>query len=133
VPIEIITTCEPAVILDPGEIEVLTLGQTLSNVLILKDDEVARAEARRLKLRLRGSGGVLSQVDRHGLLSNTQIDLQLQEIVARPDVWISVKVCRQILEALSRGLESFLIRYQSAISNANWLYLCLLFYPSDGP
>ena len=69
-PIEIITTCEPAVILDPGEIEVLTLGQTLSNVLILKDDEVARAEARRLKLRLRGTIGVLIQAYCHRPLSN---------------------------------------------------------------
>ena len=48
-PAEIIAAYEPAVTLDRGEIEVLAFGQTVSNVLVLMDDEVARAEARRLK------------------------------------------------------------------------------------
>ncbi|MBN1889265.1 MAG: hypothetical protein JW850_14825 [Thermoflexales bacterium] len=49
------------VILDPGEIEVLALAQTLQDPLVLLADEVARDEARRLKLRLRGTLGVLVQ------------------------------------------------------------------------
>jgi predicted nucleic acid-binding protein len=100
VPTEIIMAYEPATILDPGEIEVLALGQTLSNVLMLMDDEVARAEARRLKLGVSGTVGVLVQAYRQGHLTYSQIELLLQEIAVRPDIWISAKLCQQVLEAL---------------------------------
>jgi predicted nucleic acid-binding protein len=52
---------KPPVILDPGETEVLALAQTLPDALVLLDDETARGEARRLKLRVRGTLGVLAQ------------------------------------------------------------------------
>jgi predicted nucleic acid-binding protein len=48
---------KPPVILDPGETEVLMLAQTLPDALVLLDDETARSEARRLKLRVRGTLG----------------------------------------------------------------------------
>lgn len=100
VPGEIIAAFEPAPLLDPGEIEVLALGQTLSDVLVLMDDEVARAEARRLKLSVRGTVGVLVQAYRQDHLTYSQIDLLLQEIAVRPDIWISAKLCQQVLETL---------------------------------
>jgi predicted nucleic acid-binding protein len=49
----------PPVVLDPGETEVLALAQSLADPLVLLDDKVARAEARRLKLRLCGTLGIL--------------------------------------------------------------------------
>jgi predicted nucleic acid-binding protein len=52
---EVLSAYEPPVILDPGEREVLALAQTLADPLVLLDDEVARAEARRLELRVRGT------------------------------------------------------------------------------
>ena len=88
--------------LGPGETEVLALAQTLPNPLILVDDEVARTEARRLGLSLRGTVGVLVQAYRHGHLSYAQIDLLLQEIALRPDIWISAKLCQQVQDSLSK-------------------------------
>jgi len=52
-------TSAPPVILDPGETELLALAQSLADPLVLLDDEVARTEARRLKLRLCGTLGIL--------------------------------------------------------------------------
>jgi predicted nucleic acid-binding protein len=61
----ILTVYKPSVILGAGEIEVLALAQTIPGPLVLLDDEVARAEARRLKLQVRGTLGVLIQAYQH--------------------------------------------------------------------
>ena len=91
---------EPSVTLDPGETEVLALAQTLSDPLVLLDDETARAEARRLKLRVRGTLGVLARAYRVRILSFPEVELLIQEIAVRPDIWISAKLCEQTLQAL---------------------------------
>jgi len=67
VPLAALEAYVPPVILDPGEIEVLALAQTLDDPLVLLDDEVARSEARRLRLRVRGTLGILAAC-RRGLL-----------------------------------------------------------------
>lgn len=97
---EVFSAYDPPVILDPGEREVLALAQTLTGPLVLLDDEIARAEARRLELRVRGTLGVLVQAFRRGLLSLPQIELLLNEIAARPDIWIGSKFCSQVLRSL---------------------------------
>jgi uncharacterized protein len=100
VTIAVLAAYKPPVILDPGETEVLALAPTLADVMVLLDDEAARTEARRLKLRIRGTLGLLSQAYRSGILSLTQVDLLIQEIAIRPDIWISAKLCEQVLKAL---------------------------------
>lgn len=100
VPAQILSAYNPPVTLDSGEMEVLALAQTVSNVLVLLDDEAARAEARRLNLPVRGTLGVLVQAYRNNYLTYSQTDLLLQEIAVRPDIWISVKLCQQVLDAL---------------------------------
>jgi predicted nucleic acid-binding protein len=97
---EVLSAYEPPVILDPGEREVLALAQTLADPLVLLDDEVARAEARRLELRVRGTLGVLVQAYRRGVLSLSQAEWLLNEIAARPDIWIGAKLCSQVLRSL---------------------------------
>jgi uncharacterized protein len=92
----------PPVALDPGETELLALAQTLNDPLVLLDDEVARSEARRLKLRVRGTLGVLAQAYRKGLLSLPQVELLVNEIAARPDIWIAARLCKQVLASLGR-------------------------------
>ena len=91
----------PPVVLDPGETEVLALAQSLVDPLVLLDDEVARAEARRLKLQLCGTLGILVRSYRGGLLSMAQVELLMREIAARPDIWIAAKLCEQVLASLS--------------------------------
>jgi predicted nucleic acid-binding protein len=67
---------------------------------VLLDDETARAEARRLKLRVRGTLGVLTQAYRSKILSFPDVELLLQEIAAGPDIWISARLCEQVLQTL---------------------------------
>lgn len=99
---DVLSAYSPAVILDPGETELLALAQTLTDPLVLLDDEAARSEARRLGLRLRGTLGTLVQAYRQGLLSFDQTDLLIREIAARPDIWISARLCEQVLASLRR-------------------------------
>ena len=55
VPTTVLSAYTPSVILDPGEREVLALAQTLKDPLVLVDEEIARKEARLLKLQVRGT------------------------------------------------------------------------------
>lgn len=91
---------QPAVSLDRGETEVLALARTLPAVLVLLDDETARAEARRLQLRVHGTLGVLTQAYHARILSLSEVELLLQEIAARPDIWIGARLCAQVLQTL---------------------------------
>ena len=100
VPQAALSAYSPPVVLDPGETEVLALAQTMANPLVLLDDEVARAEARRLKLRLRGTLGILVRACRQGLLSLDQAELLMREIATRPDIWIAARLVEQVLTAL---------------------------------
>jgi predicted nucleic acid-binding protein len=90
----------PPVILHPGERSLLALAQTLPDPLVLLDDEVARTEARRLKLPVRGTLGILVQAYRAQLLTLAHVELLIQEIAIRPDIWISAKLCEQVLASL---------------------------------
>jgi predicted nucleic acid-binding protein len=100
VPDATLSAYTPPLILGPGETEVLALAQTLADPLILLDDEAARTEARRLKLRLRGTLGTLVRAYRQELLSLDQVELLVGEIAARPDIWIAAKLCAQVLASL---------------------------------
>lgn len=79
----------------------LALAQSLGEPLVLFDDEVARAEARRLKLRLCGTLGLLVRAYRGGLTSLDEAELLIREIAARPDIWIAAKLCERVLASLS--------------------------------
>jgi predicted nucleic acid-binding protein len=101
VPEALLSAYVPPVVLDPGETELLALAQSLADPLLLLDDEVARAEARRLKLRLCGTLGILVRAYRKDLLSLDQVELLIREIAARPDIWIAARLCEQVLASLS--------------------------------
>ncbi|MCG2768982.1 MAG: DUF3368 domain-containing protein [Anaerolineae bacterium] len=103
VPQVLLSAYLPPVILDPGETEVLALAQSLAHPLVLLDDEVTRAEARRLKLRLCGTLGILVRAYRRGLLSLDQAELLIREIAARPDIWIAARLCDQVLASLHQS------------------------------
>jgi len=96
----VLASYTPSVILDRGERELLALAKTLSDPLVLLDDEVARTEARANHLRVRGTLGVLVQAYKQGLLSLNQIHFLFQDIIVRQDIWISTKLCQQVLNSL---------------------------------
>ncbi|MEW6367176.1 MAG: hypothetical protein AB1714_21305 [Acidobacteriota bacterium] len=89
-------------ILGPGEREVIALALAIKSPLVLLDDEVARSEARRLRLDLCGTLGVPVRAFRGRLLSFEQVAFLLQEIAARPDIWISARLCEDVLNELRR-------------------------------
>lgn len=90
----------PSVVLGSGETEVLVLAQSYGNALVLLDDEAARVEARRLRLQVCGTLGVLVRAHRRGLLTLPQAELLISEIAVRPDIWIAAKLCEQVLASL---------------------------------
>lgn len=100
IPVANFASYKPPVTLHRGEIEVLILAQMLNASLVLLDDEVARMEARRLGLQVRGTLGILVQAYHQGLLTFSQIELLIHEIAARPDIWISAKLCQKVLDSL---------------------------------
>jgi predicted nucleic acid-binding protein len=75
----------------------------LADPLVLLDDEVARAGARRVKLRLFGTLGILVRAYRQNLLSFDQAELLIREIAPRPDIWIAARLCEQVLTSLHRS------------------------------
>jgi len=100
VPPAVLDSYTPSVILDAGERAVLALAQTMKSPLVLLDDEIARNEARRLNLPLRGTLGILVQAYQKQILTLAQTELLIREISARRDIWISEKLCEQVLSAL---------------------------------
>lgn len=101
----VLSAYTPAIALGPGELEILALAQTLKDPLVLMDDEVARVEARRLELHVRGTLGVFVRSYREDSLSFDQVELLIQEIAARPDIWIGAGLCEQILASLCQSGE----------------------------
>ncbi len=72
-------------------------------MLVLVDDEDARSEARRLGLPIRGTLGVLVAAYRQALITLPDTELLIQEIAARPDIWISAALCEQVRRSLRTG------------------------------
>ena len=99
----VLSAYTPPVVMDPGETQVIALAQTMPGVLVLLDDEVARSEARRLGLHLRGTLGIIVQAYRTSLLSFDHVELLIREIATRPDIWISGKLCQQVLALLRKS------------------------------
>jgi predicted nucleic acid-binding protein len=96
----VLESYHPRAVLDPGERELLAIARTLSDSLVLLDDETARAEARSLGLKVKGTLGVLVQAFRSGMIERSEADLLLLEVAERPDIWISAELCQQVRQSL---------------------------------
>ena len=105
-PPAVLDSYTPSVILDAGERAVLALAQTMRYPLVLLDDEIARNEARRLNLPLRGTLGILVQAYQKQILTLAQTELLIREISARRDIWISGKLCERVLSAMQGTVNS---------------------------
>ncbi len=68
------------------------------NALLLMDEERGRKEARRYKVRVRGTLGVLIEAYRRGLITSDQLRLYFSQIEKRTDIWISPSLCRRLLK-----------------------------------
>jgi predicted nucleic acid-binding protein len=94
---EALRSFHPSVILDEGETELLVLARGLPGCLVLMDDEAARSEARRMGLQPKGTLGIVTQACHQRLLSPEEAEVLIEEVAARPDIWISEKLCRLVL------------------------------------
>ena len=88
--------------IDVGEVEVIILAQQQSADWVLIDNAHARKAARQMGLRLKGTIGLLFEAFRQGYLSLLEFELLIQNIRARPDLWISEHLCDQALAQARR-------------------------------
>ncbi len=91
---------QPEKILDAGETEVLALAAQDRDSMVLIDDELARQEARRLGVTVKGTLGVLVRAFRREFLTLEEVELLIQQIAARPDIWIGARLCEGVLKGL---------------------------------
>lgn len=88
-----------------GEQEVLAFALTQRNPLVLMDDAIARNEARKLGLRSTGTLGIIVQAYRLHIITFSEVELLVEEIIQRPDIWISTKLCIELLANLRQESE----------------------------
>ncbi len=88
-------------IIDVGEAEVIALAKERKATWVLIDNEHARKIARFRGLPLKGTIGILIEAFRRGFLSQEEIELLVGEIQARPEFWISARLCDYALRAVS--------------------------------
>jgi len=91
--------------LDRGEKQVIQLGLRESADWVLLDDWLAREEAQRLGLKVKGTLGVIAQAYRQGLMSLNEVELIFQAIIAREDIWISDALVRCVWDELRGAWE----------------------------
>lgn len=87
-------------ILGKGETAVLALATTLEKPFVLLDDARARAEARHLQLAAYGTLGILVRAYEQGILPRPEVELLINQIAARADIWISAQLCHRVLASL---------------------------------
>jgi predicted nucleic acid-binding protein len=83
--------------LDQGELDSLALALDM-NALLLIDEERGREIARRYRVKVRGTLGVLIEAYRHGFLTSSQLRFYFDQIEERTDIWISPSLCHRLLQ-----------------------------------
>ena len=79
--------------IDVGELEVIVLARDKRSNWALIDNEHARKAARIMGIPIKGTVGILVEGFRKGLLNLEEFQLLIDEIKARPDLWISDQLC----------------------------------------
>ncbi len=102
VPEKLVSEFQPSIILDAGETEILALAEKDPSAVVLIDDGLARREARRLTVEVKGTLGVLVRAFRRQYLTLEETELLVQQIAARADIWIGARLCEGVLEGLEK-------------------------------
>jgi predicted nucleic acid-binding protein len=84
--------------IDAGEAEVIALSKQKTATWVLIDNEHARRIARLRGLPLKGTIGILVEGFRKGFLSQEEFEFLIPEIQARPELWISDRLCDYALQ-----------------------------------
>lgn len=83
--------------IDNGETQVILLAQQQAADWTLIDNTHARRAARQVGLPLKGTIGLLLESFRRGYLTLQEFELLIQDIQARPELWISERLCEWAL------------------------------------
>ncbi len=86
--------------LGSGEKQAIHLGLVLSPSWVLMDDRLAREEATRLGLHVKGTVGIIAGAYRQGIITLEEVELAFQQIVERPDIWIAATFVQRVWEIL---------------------------------
>ena len=89
-----------ALALAEGERQAIHLALKQGTDWLLLDDLLARQAARRLGLRVKGTLGVIVDAERTGVLSPTEVDVTMQAIISRSDIWIGEPLVRLVWQTL---------------------------------
>ncbi len=92
-------TTEQAGGLHSGELAAIALATQEGSDWLLLDDQLARERAHALGLRVKGTLGVIVEAHRRGLLTDEEVELIFEAIIARDDIWISDMLVRRVREA----------------------------------
>lgn len=84
-----------SILVDRGEAEVIALGQSMSNSLVMLDDARARRVAERLGTRCIGTIGVLRRAKKAGLISAIKPHV---EQLQRSGIFIAPKLIEAVLQ-----------------------------------
>jgi len=84
--------------IDVGEVEVIELARKKKCDWVLIDNEHARKAARLQGLPIKGTIGILVEGFRKNFLNLEEFQLLIEEIKARPDLWISDHLCDYALQ-----------------------------------
>ena len=83
-----------------GEKQVIHLGLTISPSWVLMDDRLAREEAARVGLRVKGTVGLIAGAYRQGIITLEEVKLAFQTVMERPDIWIAASFVQRVWEVL---------------------------------
>ena len=86
-----------------GEKHVIQLGLNEMADCVLLDDLLAREQAQRLGLKVKGTLGVIAEAHRRGLMTLQEAELVFQAIVDREDIWISEALVRRVWDQVRQG------------------------------
>ncbi len=94
---------EWALPIDIGEAQAVLLAQQRSADWVLIDNAHARQAARQASVPLKGTVGLLLEALHKKHLTLQEFELLIQEIQARPELWISDRLCEWALVEAKRG------------------------------
>jgi len=88
--------------IDEGEAQTIELALAEKADLVLIDNWHARQAARSVNLKIKGSVGIIVEAYRKGYLILEELELLIEEIKNRPELWISEEICDYALGQVKR-------------------------------
>lgn len=86
--------------LGKGESDAIGFALEIKGDFVLIDEEMARNEARRVGVKVKGTLGILLEAYRKDILLLEDLEYTIEQIKVRNDIWISRKLCDDVLEEI---------------------------------